>query len=221
MVNIIKYWFKIICSPDHKYIKVINQLMLDDLERCPLKVNWAMQVKTILSSFGFYHVWLSQSVGDIPIFMSLFRQRLKDNCVQNMQSRLMDSSRALFYRNIFNFDYQFYLKCVNIEKYRIALSKLRLSSHRLCIETGRWSNTDISDRTCPSCNSLEDEFHFLFECTLYSEIRRIYLPRYFCTNPSMVKTIDLFSSGNAKTVKNLAVFAFRAFEIRKQYTMRA
>lgn len=217
-ISMIKYWFKVICSPEHKYINLIYKLMLDDIEIRPLKHNWATQVKSVLSSLGFYHVWLAQGVGDYTSFLSLFKQRLTDNCVQNFQSRLIESSRALFYRNIFGFDFQFYLKCVNIEKYRIALSKLRLSSHRLSIETGRWNRTDIDNRICPSCNILEDEFHFLFECNMYTDIRQRYLPRYYCRHPSMYKTIALFMSKNVNVVKNLAVFVFRAFEIRKELT---
>ena len=167
---------------------------------------------------GFYHVWLAQGVGNYPSFLLVFKQRLTDNFVQNLQSRLTESSRALFYRNIFDFDFQFYLKCVNIEKYRTALSKLRLSSHRLSIETGRWNRTDIANRICPSCNILEDEFHFLFECNMYTDIRQKYLPIYYWRHPSMFKTIALFMSKNVNVIKNLAVFVFRAFEIRKELT---
>ena len=42
----------------------------------------------------------------------------------------------------------------------------RLSSHRLCIETGRWNqptSTPINERICICCQSLEDEYHFIIE----------------------------------------------------------
>ena len=38
-----------------------------------------------------------------------------------------------------NFNHQLYLKTVNVKKFRIALTKLRISSHRLEIEVGRCS----------------------------------------------------------------------------------
>ena len=45
-------------------------------------------------------------------------------------------------------------------------------SHRLHIESGRWNRaqpTPRENRLCSICNVLEDEFHFLFECSLYKD----------------------------------------------------
>ena len=44
------------------------------------------------------------------------------------------------------------------------MSRLKMASHRLHIETGRWTSTDLTNRTCSYCNTLENEFHSLFEC---------------------------------------------------------
>jgi hypothetical protein len=47
---------------------------------------------------------------------------------------------------------------------RIALSRLRVSAHRLEIETGRWQKPleiQYLDRKCLICKTLEDKFHFL------------------------------------------------------------
>ena len=85
------------------------------------------------------HVWLTQGVGDIKIFLKIFNQRLQDNFVQEWHHRLNDSSRALFYREIASFDFKDYLDVVNVRKFRTALTKLRTSSHRLEIEVGRWA----------------------------------------------------------------------------------
>ena len=48
--------------------------------------------------------------------------------------------------------------------------KIRISNHKLMIETGRYNQTSRNDRFCPICNSgiIEDEFHFLFHCPKYS-----------------------------------------------------
>ena len=48
--------------------------------------------------------------------------------------------------------------------------KIRISDHKLMIETGRYNQTSHNDRFCPICNSgiIEDEFHFLFHCPKYS-----------------------------------------------------
>ena len=46
-----------------------------------------------------------------------------------------------------------------------ALSKLRMSSHMLAIESGRWArptSTPINQRKCVHCNVLEDEISFRY-----------------------------------------------------------
>ncbi len=44
------------------------------------------------------------------------------------------------------------------------------------IETGRWKNKPVGTRICKVCESgkVEDEFHFIFNCTLYSNIFTTY-----------------------------------------------
>ena len=48
--------------------------------------------------------------------------------------------------------------------------KLRISNHKLMIETGRYDQTPHNDRFCLVCNSgiIEEEFHFLLHCPKYS-----------------------------------------------------
>ena len=60
-------------------------------------------------------------------------------------------------------------------KARQQMSKLRLSDHNLEIERGRyhWSSLKPEDRTCMFCpQKIENEFHFLIECTVYSDERK-------------------------------------------------
>ena len=52
------------------------KMMLADLEEYPNKVNWAYLVKDLLLRMGFYDVWLTQCVGNLRLFLSLFKQRL-------------------------------------------------------------------------------------------------------------------------------------------------
>ena len=51
--------------------------------------------------------------------------------------------------------------------------KLRISNHKLNIETGRYDMYKISrfNRIFPVCGlNIEDEIHFLFDCPKYSSI---------------------------------------------------
>ena len=59
-----------------------------------------------------------------------------------------------------------------LEHHRINFSRFRLSSHRLKIETGRWSRIPRENRTC-KCNNtnIEDEEHVALLCPLSEHLR--------------------------------------------------
>ena len=92
----------------------------------------------MLCSYDFPEVWIAKGIGHKNAFISMFR--VKGTFIQHRHSRLENSTRASFYRVFANFELQAYLKFVSIEKYKVALTKLRVSSRRLSIETGRWTN---------------------------------------------------------------------------------
>ena len=63
-----------------------------------------------------------------------------------------------------------YLDQIRNRKHRVTLAKFRLSDHILKIEEGRHSRPKIPrvERFCPHCpNTVEDELHFLTQCTAY------------------------------------------------------
>jgi len=58
---------------------------------------------------------------------------------------------------------------------RVPVARLRTSTHSLRIETGRYNlpvPIPAEERYCWFCQngSVEDEFHFLFDCKLYSTL---------------------------------------------------
>ena len=120
-------------------------MMLYDFESTPNKINWASLVKHLLASLGFNYVWLQQEIGNDKYFLEVVKQRLTDNFIQNWHSRIENSSRATFYNHIAMFQLQPYLDNLNVFKYCQAMTKLRVSSHRLQIEAGRWIKPVIID----------------------------------------------------------------------------
>ena len=64
-----------------------------------------------------------------------------------------------------NFGLASYLKLSKFPQHRMAISKLRLSAHKLPIETGRYEQTPRQVRWCPlGCQQLGDELHYLYQC---------------------------------------------------------
>ena len=99
---------------------------------------------------------------------------------------------------------------------RVALTKLRLGSHNLFVERGRWNNTNYLERKCLLCNDIEDEYHFVIICTKYFDLRVKYIPKIYYTRPSMYKLLKLVNSDDYTLLKKLGLFLHHAF---KRYTV--
>ena len=175
--------------------------------------------KNLLYRLGFGDVWVAQGVGNINTFIKILKIRVKDIFMQELHSRLENSTRARFYFHISDFRYQPYLDILQIQKYRRNLSRLRVSSPRLEIEMGRWAKPNkipSDNRICKSCNVLEDEFHFILECTLFQTLGKTYIKKYFWNRPNMPKLIELITTANIIMLKNLSVYIEKAFRLRNE-----
>ena len=101
-------------------------------------------------------------------------------------------------------------------KFRIALTRLCIAAHRLFIETGRWATPTpiaLENHKCIICNLIEDKFHFILVCPMYTSFRH-YIPKYYTNRPSMFKFIELLNNNNELIVRRLALYCFKAFEKR-------
>ena len=116
------------------------------------------------------------------------------------------------------FGYEKYLDLSKYKSYRQHITKIRLSSHKLRIETGRYGRNriDRNERLCQICNcgDIEDEYHFIIICSKYSDIRKKYIAKYYLQRPSMYKFLELLSNKNHKILDNLAIFIKHALQIR-------
>jgi len=57
---------------------------------------------------------------------------------------------------------------------RVAFTRLRLTSHRLKVETGRWARIPREERMCQCGEGVQTEEHVLCDCTLVASIREAY-----------------------------------------------
>ena len=123
------------------------------------------------------------------------------------------------------FGFENYIRDVNIRTDRIIISKMRISNHRLAIETGRFSKTPRNERLCLFCKAnnnfseIEDEQHVLLRCSRYIEIRRDLFdrirkccPRIDLLNDENKLMYLLNSSGS--TIKDVARFFHSAYKAR-------
>ena len=98
----------------------------------------------------------------------------------NRTDRILSSTRTKFvtYRdinpellehNVYALNHRSFVS----ELYRLDFTRLRLSSHNLKIETGRWSRLPRERRLCP-CGHVQDEKHVIEECELTEHLRLQY-----------------------------------------------
>ena len=68
-----------------------------------------------------------------------------------------------------------YVKYHMHKRHRSLFAQFRLGILPLYIETGRYDNTPVANRICKLCDSraIEDEFHFLMQCSRYTEFREV------------------------------------------------
>ena len=65
----------------------------------------------------------------------------------------------------------YYSDAIVDDDFRIAFTRMRLISHRLRIETGRWARIPRERRLCQCGEAVQSEQHVLCECTLVEHIR--------------------------------------------------
>ena len=69
-------------------------ILLPDYRR-----TWTSEIRLLLNLYGFGHVWLEQGVGDINIFLHVFKQRLKDCNYQQWHEQLDLQGKLRDYKN--------------------------------------------------------------------------------------------------------------------------
>ncbi len=74
-----------------------------------------------------------------------------------------------FFKN--SFGHEPYVTINMNRNYGCALARLRSGILPLDIKVGRWNNVNINARLCKLCNngSIENEYHFMFECQFYDQ----------------------------------------------------
>jgi hypothetical protein len=102
-----------------------------------------------------------------------------------------------------------------------ALAKFRTGNHRLRIEVGRHTKPklDVSQRICEHCNmnAVEDEMHFVLDCTRFSSTRDKYIFMYGDVEKN-ANFISLFTSNCEIRLRALADYLLEAMELRRTLT---
>ena len=117
-----------------------------------------------------------------------------------------------------------YLYMLKNHKYRVAVAQLRISSHTLAIERGRYARpkVQICDRTCNVCGILEDEAHFLIRCSLYKREREVLFSNVLKIHPGFSdmsdenKFVFLLENTDQQVLTWVGKFIYKSFKTRAE-----
>lgn len=215
-VKCIKYWLQIVqmdgCRLPSQAYKLLYRLDMRG------KKTWATSVKQCLCSYGFAFVWNNQGVGCIKSFLVCFKQRLIDCRWQDWDYHIQTSDRFSQYR--------LFKSSISMEPYfvfkmnsfvRNALTKFRFGLSDIASHRNRYKQG--GSEMCRLCwQAKEDEIHFVLECPALNDLRMKYIPKGYCSRPSLFRLILLMSSTKENTICDFAFFLYKSNERLKLLT---
>ena len=91
-------------------------------------------MKALLYKYGFGYVWEANTVGDINRFVDVFKQRLKDCCLQAWHSDICESPKSIYYSTFKEIlEIEIYLTIDLPYLLRKVFEKFQCSGHSLMI----------------------------------------------------------------------------------------
>ena len=114
-------------------------------------------------------------------------------------------------------------------KHRIALTKLRTSSHNLEIEGRRYVRPRVSpeQRLCSTCHVIDDEIHFVTMCHINACECKSFFQNMSFVDPHFTalddknKFVYLMQRQDQQTLRCLAKFLYNSFNIRNETIYRS
>jgi len=131
-----------------------------------LKRGWCKDVMAWLNHWGIDENDTLQNINNVKnIITSKFKEKMW--CEKDLEVK----RKLRYYKEVINpnLEDQKYLSVLTSSKKKINIAKIRMNSHELHSERGRWTvpKTPWMERICHLCENMiiPDEYHFLLECS--------------------------------------------------------
>ena len=188
--------------------------------------SWVSNVKSFAcnNSIDFHGISNTSRFRSITLrkLVSVFKETWLENINNISRFPLLRSYRKFKQ----NFISEPYLTLVLNENHRKSITRLRVSSHHLAIETGRWQKPKVDEklRLCTSCRVIEDELHFLCHCRINRRERATLKNELFANMSSNLFLLlhenlfhYLMTSTDQTVLRALGKFVFNSFKTRDHY----
>ena len=220
-VNVLCFYNRVTRMSDNSIVKRVFT-MLYKMHEIGFN-NWVSKVHELARSYKI-HENLSDANFKLKC-QGVIKDAFKTKWINELNDIKRNPILRLYKTFKTDFKMEPYLLLVKNYRYRIALTKLRASSHTLQIERGRYTRpkTLECDRLCAACNLIENEIHFVTNCTINSVLRcelygKIRAKNYnFDTLNDKDKCIYLLKSEDVQVLTWLGKFVYKSFIMRDQF----
>ena len=204
-IRMISYWIRILKGKQEKLCFIVFKLLLKLENDSTLRSSWLNYISNIFNECGLSYIWSYQNFYNYDWLKHTIRTSLQDQFIQTWSSNINNSPKTVnycIYKESFAFEN--YINKLD-DKDVFTLCRFRTVNHKLPIESGRWKNIPRENRTCNLCNSNEigDEFHYILECTYFSEERKECIDEKFCTNINTLKFKAVMNFSKQSKLKKL------------------
>lgn len=215
----IKYWTKLVHMSIDRYPKKCYE-QLKQHEAMGRK-NWVTSMKNVLFMLGFGNVWQDQcNLCDVKLFLMDIKSRIKDINMQEFHSRIKDKSDI--YLNFRDIDFYPSIECMPYLNLTLNFSRRRtftlLRTHSLPIKNNLFRWNIVNNNLCEKCQTegvyVENEFHVLFRCKAYADLRQNFLPITFTDEPTLEKLHQLLSTRDFNLITCTSDFIINALKDR-------
>ena len=161
-----------------------------------------------------------------PCFRDVCKYEIKEHFINEWRMSIQNTTLNPILRtyNVLKtiFGTEPYPRSVKDIKYRVAISKLRVSSHALEIERGRYTSpmTPVNERLCHACQKVEVEFHFMMECKSNSDLRQTFINKLTTGCPNFAdlsqreQFVYMFTNEDNMSLTWLGKFIYKSFQRR-------
>ena len=119
-------------------------------------------------------------------------------------------------QQVLNFKVIFYVKLLNIVLVCHVRDYQHIDGVQRPVDGNKPNAIPDNERKCSTCNVKEDEYHFVLVCSMYNDLRTVYIPVYYRRRSNMQQFVEL--NENEDVNKKLCVFVHKACVIRSLHT---
>ena len=210
--RMLNFWFRLTDPVNkNKFSSKMYYFLLKLKEKSGYSFSFLDTIELELNALGSSDLWLNQRDAtrcSSHTFKVLIKQRVKDQFIQKWYMDINNNELYYNYRMYKNrFEFEKYLAEMPFDSARFLL-KFRVLNHKLPIQKGRFLRIERNERKCNkcNCNELGDEYHYLFLCPVFHDVRIKFLKPYFYRRPNAIKYENLMCSEKKNVLFKLVRF---------------